>query len=760
MPQGSTQALLDPSIGTGQMEPEQQPPVPGLGADASVLDQPAQTDPVAEKMAMINSTLASTNLADNLTTEELREIGLNAVRGFEVDLGTLEEWLTKFEEYIKLATMVSEKKTFPWKDAANVKYPLLATASMQFAARAYQTLIPTPKAAKANVIGEDPKGLKAMRAKRVGRYMSYQLLEEMEDWEDHMDRLCLALPMVGNMFKKTYYKADGTCCSELVMPTDLIVNYSAKSLEKAPRKTHILRLFPNDIESNIRTEMWMAHEYQTSENKADDQTRSEVTKNLLKKIQGVSEPGEEDPQDLDSTVYLEQHTYLDLDEDGYDEPVIVTVCLDTKEVVSIYPCYYAEGISTNKKGVVTNIKPAQYFTNFIFIPNPLSGVYGLGLGHLLGSLNEAANTALNQLFDAGTISNLQSGFIAKGIRIQHGNVPLRPGEWRSAQTTGDDLRKGIVPLPAAQPSPVLFQLLGMIVESGFTLGSNTDLMQGKSPGQNQPFSTTSAMLQQGLQMYSSIHKRMFRSLKKEYQKIFKLNGMYLDDEKYFTILDPGPEEKGSAKIGRADFNDKDFDVVPAGDPNQLSSVERLEKAQQVFAMVQMGMVNPQVAAKRLLEIMEVDGIQELLTLPKPEPSFDQQIELQKIELLRDDQEIAKMKAQYQGARDEANSMLAMAKAQSEQLKGQEGKIKMMEAQQKIQFEQLHMRFELILKEAEMKMAGMKHDMDMEKESMKQQSAKIKMLVDSKKASDDIAVSHAKAKAGVRNAKRSTEDKAD
>ena len=177
-------------------------------------------------------------------------------------------------------------------------------------------------------------------------------------------------------------------------------------------------------------------------------------------------------------------------------------------------------------------------------------------------------------------------------------------------------------------------------------------------------------------------------------------------------------------------------------------------------MVQMGMGNPQVAAKRLLGIMEVDGIQELLTLPKPQPSFDQQIELQKIELLKGDQDIAKMKAQYQGARDEANSMLAMAKAQSEQLKGQEGQIKMMEAQQKIQFEQLHMKFELILKEAELKMAGMKHEMDMEKESMKQQSAKIKMLVDAKKADNDVMVWEAKARAAVKNAKRSTEDKAD
>lgn len=604
----------------------------------------------------LNALMSMTNIAPVLDEVDLEKIGVDVKKYYMVDKDSRAEWEDRQDDYMELAAQVLKRKSFPWADASNVKYPLLSIASLQFAARAYQALIPNKNLVRAQIVGEDPDGEKFKKSRRIEKFMSYQLLEQMPNWEDSMDRLCLSLPILGNVFKKTYQGPKGAM-SELVMPKDLVINYYAKSIDQANRKTHVLYHYPNEILEYIRRGDFVEHPY----TEMMEEPTEDLTIFVDDEIQGVIAPqvDEYTPQE-----YLEQHTFLDLDDDGYMEPYIVTIHKNSATVVRIVPRFDQEGVELNDKGEIVKITPVEYFTNFVFVPDPNSGIYGLGLGLLLGPINEAANTLINQLIDAGTLSNLQSGFISKGVRMQHGNVPLKPGEWRFTNSVGDDLRKGIVPLPSKDPSLVLFQLLNLLLDSGQQLGSINDIMTGKSPGQNQPFSTTQEVLKQGQQVFSTIHKRMHRSLKQEYKKIYRLNKYYLPAEQYFTVLDSqGPEDE-EAKIQKTDFAGDDTEVVPSSDPVHASSSEKLAKAQSLYALLQIGTINPVIATRRMLEAQDHENIAELMQMPEPQPSHEQQIEMQKMEMDKKDQEMQMFKLQHQAERDKAAATLSLAQAEA------------------------------------------------------------------------------------------------
>lgn len=643
----------------------------------------------------LQALITSVNIAEQIDEDTLKDMGKSVYDWYEMDENSRAEWMDKYEDYMKLATQVSSNKNFPWPDAANVKYPLLTISALQFAARAYQSLIPNNKVVKTRVIGNDPDGSKAARARRVSNYMSYQLLEEMDTWEDEMDRTCLILPIIGNVFKKTYW--DGTkMVSTLVLPKDLCVDYYASSLEDANRKTHKLYYYPNEVTRQIRMGHFLDVDLPDVSNTYEG-NHSEAEDDLL----GITPPSNDEASPHE---FLECHCNWDLDEDGYEEPYVITVHKDTKKVVRVAARYDQTGIDTNEKGEIISIEPVEYFTNYVFINDPNSGVYGMGFGNLLGPLNEAANTLINQLIDSGTLDNLQSGFLAKGIKIPNGNTPLKPGEWRYVNTIGDDLRKGIVPLPTKQPSTVLFQLLSMMISSGQQLSSVTDLMTGENPGQNQPWSTTSEVLKQGLQVFSSIYKRIHRSMKREFKKIYRLNMLYLEDEKYFAVLDPtGPEDQ-TATIGKADFEDEAMDIVPNSDPTNISNAEKLAKAESLMQLLQLGSVNPQVATKRILEAQDQENIAELMQMPEPQPSFDQKIKMQEMQIAQAEQEITKVKVQYQAARDEANATLTMAKAQSEV--------------ERVELEKLKLQFDAEVEQIKLQLESRGKDMDVQLQELK------------------------------------------
>lgn len=628
-------------------------------------------------MADLNLTkiLESTNIADELEDQLLAEIGATVVQEFKIDEESRSDWSKANEEWIKLATQVIEKKSWPWERSANVKFPLVTTAAMQFSARAYPALIPGLDVVKIRVVGEDPQGQKAARANRISKHMSYQILEEMTSWEEDMDKLTMIVPIVGCAFKKTYYDPlEQKNCSHLVHAKDLVVNYYAPSLERASRKTHILYKTPNEVKENQLNKYYRDVELPSSQ-AINEQNRPE-----LDKVQGAKPPSSDPAAPY---VLLEQHRFWDLDNDGYQEPYVVTVELQSAKVLRIV-ARFEEGAVQRSGDKITRIVPMEYFTMFPFIPNPDGGFYPLGFGALLGPLNQTVNTLLNQLLDAGTLSNLQSGFISKGIKMKAGRLAFEPGEWKVVQTSGDDLKKGIVPLPAKEPSTVLFQLLGTIVQSGKELASVAEIFVGKMPGQNTPATTTMATIEQGMKVFTAIYKRLFRALKYEYQKLYRLNRIYMNPQEMFMVLDTGQEMTAQ----QSDYEGDDTDVRPAADPTVVSEIQKLAKAQGLLELTQLGTVNKQEVTKRVLEAQGQENIQALMQVePQPDP------------------EVAKMQAEMQ-----MQQQVHQMKMQMEQMKLQ---MKEMELNMKMQAEQ--MKLAMKAKEGQMKMSlqSAQHDLDMD-----------------------------------------------
>lgn len=562
-------------------------PMPSNGAYSPGMAQDSQqTEAPEDTQTPIRALLESTNIAKKLDEDKLREIGECCKRGFEQDLESRKDWERNIDEWTKLAIQTKEQKTYPWPKASNIKYPLLSTAAMQFAARAYPSLVPSDgRVVKSKVIGKDPDGSKQQRAEHTSIYVSYQIMEEMDCWEEDMDRLLIMLPVVGTMFKKTYWdKLTEKNCSKLVMPKNLVVNYWARSLHTVERISEIIEMSPRLFKERQNSELFLDVDI-------GKPTMPDDSKNA--------------PSNDDTTPYtlIEQHTFLDLDDDDYQEPYTVTFHRESGTVLRITARFDEQGIQTNAKGKVVRIEPIQYYTKFGFIPNPDGSFYDIGFGVLLGPINDSVNTLINQLVDAGSLSNLQSGFIGKGLRLKMGETRFQPGEWKAVNATADDLKKQIFPLPVKEPSNVLFELMGSLITSGKELASVAEIFVGKMPGQNTPATTTMATIEQGMKVFTAVYKRIYRSLAEEYAKLYRLNEVYLNPQTYVEVLD--------ANVNPNDFKAIGYSICPGADPSAISQTERLLKAQGLVEMLPLGVLDPLVVAKRLLEAQEQPNIQEL-----------------------------------------------------------------------------------------------------------------------------------------------------
>jgi len=556
------------------------------------------------------------NIADDPDVgDQLEKLAARVKFDFDIDDNSRSDWKEKYRKWLDFALQIAQEKTYPWPGASNVIYPLMTTAAIQFAARAYPAIIRDKNVVKGTVIGDDngvpnpgfiafiqqmqqggqaqpqpgpgmpppgqvmpgmgpavppgvpgvpppqwlvQPGAKLIRAQKIGRHMSWQLLNEQEEWEPQTDTLLVALPIVGTYFRKSYFDSgQGRNVSETVSALDLCVNYYAKSFETAPRQTEIIRLYQDEIETNIRSELFLDEDYGHD-------------------TMGGGQEGGGDPnsqQDEDApTTFLEQHRRWDLDGDGYPEPYIVTVARDSGKLARIRVGFEMDGVHWTKDGRVRKIDKIAYYTKYGFIPSPDSKVYDLGFGHLLFPINEAVNTTLNQMFDAGHLQNVGGGFIGTGLSINTGALRFQMGEFKPVNTLGGNIRDNVFPLPFPGPNQVLMALLQFLVEAGERVASVKDVMVGDMPGDNTSGITTLAVIEQGLKVFSAIYKRIHRSLGYEFKKLYRLNRIYGPTRARYQDGDDWKE------ISRADY-EAGAGVEPISDPQMVTDMQRLGRAQ-------------------------------------------------------------------------------------------------------------------------------------------------------------------------------------
>lgn len=599
------------------------------------------------------------NLATELTKEELGRIGQEVVRTYELDCRDRADWDRLSEFALKLAKQVKEAKTFPWVGCANVKHPLITVASIQFAARAYPEICkmgqivkcritggekrqtpPPPQpglpglsgpARSAPLAGPVPGGpmagplpgptspmpggpmpgpaapgpepanvpgavgpmprpsLKRERAERIETHMNWQLTEEMPEWDQDTDRLLHILPVIGQLYRKTYFDtAEGRNISELVLPSDCVVNKKARTIEKARRITHTQWFYINDIRERVNKGLWLEPDFLQPS------------------------PGESGEDPDAATEFLEQHCYMDLDGDGYKEPYIATVQRSTAKTVRVVARWQPEGVEATRRGRlrVAAIKPDQYFTHYGFIPNPDGSINYLGFGQLLASINETTNSVLNQLLDSGTLYNAGGGFFARGVRMRGGQVTTAPGIWHMIDAPGMNLKDNMVGMPVKEPSAVLFQLLGFLVQSGQEISSVQDILAGDAKlAANMPVGTAMALVEQGLKVFTAIYKRVYRSLTDEFKKLYRLNAYYLDP--VFTFFLSGQEEP--KQVEQRDYSLTDtMLVVPIADPNLSSDMQRMLRSQALKDLSGRPGLNEPEITRRLVRAIDPENAHEVL----------------------------------------------------------------------------------------------------------------------------------------------------
>lgn len=555
------------------------------------------------KIILDDETILSPNLCDRFTAEDLVKIGGVVLEGYQRDKRSREKWERRSQAAMNLAMQVQKDKAFPWQGASNVAFPLITIGALNFAVRAYPALISGLSPVKCRVNGPDPKGEKTRRAARIASHMSWQVLEEQQEWEEQKDRLLINLPIVGTVFVKSYWDADkNRKCDETVLAQDLVVDYWAKSIESCPRKTHVIPFFRNQIHSGIKREVYRdvtgeswygqppANAPQGDQNQGQKDNRT-----------GMSPPATDDTTPY---VFLEQHVDMDLDQDGYAEPYIITIEETSQSVIRIVTGFdRPEDVLRNKNKEIISIRRTEYFTKYSFIPSPDGGIYDVGFGVLLGPLNEATNSLINQMIDAGTMRNTAGGFLGRGAKIRGGTVTFAPFQWHRVDSNGDDLRKSLVQLPTNEPSAVLFNLLTLLINYVERLSGTTDPSMGENPGQNTPAETSRNMIVEGQRIYSAIYKRVWRSMKEEFKKDFVLNGIYLPARRSF----------GSGQMAmREDYLGNPDDIAPAADPNIVSDQMALNQALMLreFAQTTPG-YNRDLVEQRVLSLMKVDAVEQI-----------------------------------------------------------------------------------------------------------------------------------------------------
>lgn len=621
-------------------------------------DQTALIDQFESALAMMNAVHGMANIAESLSDTKLAEIGARVYDDYQIDRKSRKDWEDKNKRMFKLAKLVAERKQWAGRDIHSIKYPLIAGAALQFNSRSLPELIKDGRAVKAKVLGFDPDGLKAARGERVATHMSVQLQEFVPGWEEGMDYLLIYAPIVGSGFKKTYQcEVNDTVMSEFVMAENLVVDYWAPDIEKARRVTEIVQISQNEIIERMRSGRYIEFDIKDLGSTSPEEDDH---------IQGEDEDA---PQ-----VLLEQHRYLDLDDDGYAEPYIVLIHRDTQKVLRISARFDIDTVSFDDDGRVVRIPPVHYYTRYLFIPDPEGGFYGMGFGSLLWPLNEAINAIIDQLLDAGMNANRGGGFLGGDLQLgrnrgQHGNIQVAPGEWVPVKSRGIDIKQNIVPLPLAEPSMVLFQLLGFLVDAGKELAAQVDILSGQSPGTHVPAQSTLALIEQGLKVYGAIMKRVHRGLKAEYAKIRRLNWLYLPDEDYRIALD------GGEAAGKADYRSGDLDIVPVSDPNAATDISRMMKSQALMGMLNMGL-NDFAIKRRALEAMDIENVNELLPPESQQMSPAEELEmaLKQAELQKIQADIALVQAKIQTEGGKAQNAGVKAAFDAEKLKMEKARI--------------------------------------------------------------------------------------
>jgi hypothetical protein len=592
----ATEAVTDTSMdGETEIEMEED-------GSATINFDPNEKDPIGGEDH-------NANLAEFIEDQDLDSLGSELMDKYKDYKQSRQDWEESYKEGLSLLGFKYITRTKPFRGASSVTHPVLAEAVTQFQAQAYKELLPADGPVRTQILG-DINVPKEEQSKRVKDFMNYQIMDQMKEYEPEFDQMLFYLPLSGSTFKKVYYDdLLGRAVSKFIPADDLVVPYSATSLEDAEAVIHVIRISQNDLRKQQINGFY----------KDIDLGEPPVTENQLKQkeleLEGITQNGSEDMYTI-----LEMHVNVDLD--GYEDvnpedgeptgiklPYIITMDEANGKILSIRRNYDAEDPLKKKK---------DYFVHFKFLPG--MGFYGLGLIHMIGGLSRTATVALRQLLDAGTLANLPAGFKTRGVRMRDDAQPLQPGEFRDVDVPGGNIKDQFMQLPFKGPDATLLQLMGICVSSAQRFASIADAQVGDMNSQA-AVGTTVALLERGSRVMSAIHKRLYVGLKSEFKLLAQVFKTYLPPEYPYDV--PGAQRN----IKVLDFDDK-IDILPVADPNIYSQTQRISMAQ---AQLQLAQSNPKMhnmyqAYRSMYEAFGIKNINAILPPPQQPQPADPSIE--------------------------------------------------------------------------------------------------------------------------------------
>lgn len=548
-------------------------------------------------ISQLTGYIGSLNIAEEVDERLLTDLGKRVKRQYDEDCDSMSDWVEMVENGIRLMKQEWEPKSTPWQGASNYKDPILTEASVKFGDRATLELLRSSELVGCEVIGRDPEGQKETLADRVSEAMNYQVNHDMRGWRDDQESLFYSLPNYGSVFKKvTYDPLEEKCESTVICYPDFAVNQATKSMDECRSFSHILDFSKNEVEERIQSGAWLEY-------RPDDDERA-------------GDYGSNEQQDVEHSIeneekFIEQQCFYDLDEDGYEEPYIVTIHHKTCKVVRIVARFDERSIIVRYNDKIMpldeakqreqqqkiqrmggqglmrligmkdpeardddfellKIEPFQNVCKYGFIPAPDGTFLNLGYSHLLGAMVEAINTNTNQLTDAGTLQNVSGGFLSKEFRKTLGLDRLRPGEWKKTDVPAEKLASGIFPKPAQEPSSTLYQLGNDKLERAQSYMAILDV-SGQMNSQTAP-TTALAMIQEAAIPTTALFSRILRSTSREFQILFRINQRTFPVDKYQQILDD-PQANP-----QQDFNSEMLDIVPTASAERSSKTQRIQTA--------------------------------------------------------------------------------------------------------------------------------------------------------------------------------------
>ena len=549
------------------------------------------------------------NLAELLPEDILDPIGSDMHSNYQDYKSSRKDWEDSYTKGLDLLGFNYQNRAEPFQGASGATHPVLAEAVTQFQAGAYKELLPAEGPVRTQILGVSDQP-KEQQSQRVKDFMNYQIMDVMKEYEPEFDQMLFHLPLAGSTFKKVYYDdLLGRGVSKFVPADDLVVPYSATSLDDAEAIIHVLKISENDLRKQQVNGF-----YRDVELTKPSETEDKVSKKE-RELDGTKKTGkaEEMYTLLECHVNLDIEGFEDIGPDGQPTgiklPYIVTIDEGSREVLSIKRNFEQNDPKKQK---------IEYFVHFKFLPG--LGFYGFGLIHMIGGLSRTATSALRQLLDAGTLSNLPAGFKQRGIRIKDEAQPIQPGEFKDVDAPGGNLRDAFFPLPYKEPSPTLLQLMGIVVQAGQRFAAIADMQVGDG-NQGAAVGTTVALLERGSRVMSAIHKRLYSSLRQEFKTLAKVFKTYLPPEYPYDVVG------GERNIKLTDFDDR-IDIIPVADPNIFSMSQRITIAQ---TELQLATSNPQLhdmytIYRKMYEALGVKDIDKILPPPAPQEPKDPALE--------------------------------------------------------------------------------------------------------------------------------------